>query len=307
MTTMKRTTFRAADSEIVLFRGDCIQGMRKRLAGGSVNVVITSPPYNIGVKYSKHDDSRPRREYLEWLGVWADEVKRILADDGSFFLNIGSKPTDPWIPFDVAAVMRERFVLQNAIHWIKSISIDKKDVGDYGAIVSDATVGHFKPIQSKRFLNDCHEYLFHFTKTGDVEIDRLAVGVPYQDKSNIARWKSPKADRRCRGNAWFVPYRTIKSRRNERPHPATFPAELARKAIELHGVAPGLRVCDPFTGIGHAGLGAIECGVDFVGFEIDDDYYKVAVDTLRKAGQSAPSPAAPPDALDANFEQPSFL
>src|SRR5207253_7485933 len=72
--------------------------------------------------------------------------------------------------------LRDLFVLQNTIHWIKSIAIDNR------------TFGHFKPISSKRFLNDCQEYIFHFTKTGRVEIDRLAVGVPYQDKSNIARW-----------------------------------------------------------------------------------------------------------------------
>ena len=52
------------------------------------------------------------------------------------------------------------------------------------------TFGHFKPINSPRFLNDCHEYVFHFTKSGRVELNRLALGVPYQDKSNIARWSS---------------------------------------------------------------------------------------------------------------------
>ena len=87
--------------------------------------------------------------------------------------------------------------------------------------------GHFKPISSQRFLNDCHEYIFHFTKSGRVEIDRLALGVPYQDKSNIARWSHTSGrDRRCRGNTWFIPYETIQSRQKERPHPATFPVEL---------------------------------------------------------------------------------
>ena len=40
----------------------------------------------------------------------------------------------------------------------------------------------------QRFLNDCHEYVFHFTKSGRVQLNRLALGVPYQDKSNISRW-----------------------------------------------------------------------------------------------------------------------
>jgi len=273
--------FSLKNSLLRLYREDCIAGMREHLADGAVDVVVTSPPYNIGIKYSAYRDTIPRTQYLQWLGEWADEVKRVLKDDGSFFLNIGTKPSDPWLPMDVAMVMRERFHLQNTIHWIKSITIEKKDAGNYGAVVADATVGHFKPIQSKRFLNDCHEYLFHFTKKGDVPIDRLAVGTPYQDKTNVARWQAGNGDMRCRGNNWFVPYQTIRSRQNQRPHPATFPVELARKAIALHGVRPGVTVCDPFLGIGHAALAAVECAVDFVGFEIDKEYFDVACSVLR--------------------------
>src|SRR5260370_25649913 len=95
--------------------------------------------------------------------------------------------------------------------------------------------GHFKPINSPRFLNDCHEYVFHFTKTGRVELNPLALGVPYQDKSNIARWRHTRGSAlRCRGNTWFVPYETIQTRQHERPHPATFPVQLAECAIILH-------------------------------------------------------------------------
>ncbi len=130
------------------------------------------------------------------------------------------------LPHEIVFQFRDLFVLQNTIHWIKSIAID------------DRTFGHFKPISSKRFLNDCHEYIFHFTKTGRVEIDRLALGVPYQDKSNIARWSHTRGrDKRCRGNTWFIPYETIQSREKERPHPATFPVQLAEWCIKLHGVS----------------------------------------------------------------------
>lgn len=274
--------FTIGQSRVRLYRQDCIAGMRQHLADENVDVVITSPPYNIGVKYSAYDDTIPRDAYFQWLDEWAIEIFRILKKNGSFFLNVGSKPSDPWLAMDVAQLMRKHFRLQNVIHWIKSITIEKKDVGDYGAIVADASVGHFKPIQSKRYLNDCHEYLFHFTKSGDVEIDRRAIGAAYQDKTNVKRWSSG-VDRRCRGNNWFVPYKTIKSRSNDRPHPATFPVELAGKAIRLHGTRSGLLICDPFLGIGHAGLAAIECGVDFVGFEIDEEYFAVAQNVLKQS------------------------
>jgi site-specific DNA-methyltransferase (adenine-specific) len=134
--------------------------------------------------------------------------------------------------------------------------------------------GHFKPINSKRFLNDCHEYIFHFTKSGRVEIDRLALGVPYQDKSNIGRWSHTRgSDLRCRGNTWFVPYETIQNREKERPHPATFPVQLAEWCIRLHGLSRVETLLDPFLGIGNSAVAAQRCGIKkFIGLEIDKSY-----------------------------------
>jgi len=246
---------------------DCIAGMSE-LADRTIDLVVTSPPYNLGIRYQGYDDSRSPEDYLAWASGWASEIRRVLKDDGSFFLNIGAVPAKPWLPHELALCLRDFFHLQNTIHWIKSITIEPRG----GEPVS---AGHFKPINSKRFLTDCHEFLFHFTKTGDVPIDRLAVGVPYAHKSNIARWSHTGGrDRRCRGNNWFVPYETIQSRGRERPHPATFPVELARKCIHLQGGAAVSRhMLDPFLGIGHAAIAAGECGIGtFTGFDIDEVY-----------------------------------
>ncbi len=181
-----------------LYNVDCIAGMRERLAPKSIDVVVTSPPYNLGIKYKRYDDTISRQDYLRWMGEWAEAVKRVLRDDGSLFLNIGSKPSDPWVPFEVLAEMRKYFKLQNVIHWVKSIAIQKEDVGDYPGITGNVSVGHFKPINSPRYVNDCHEYIFHLTKRGDVKLDRLAIGVEYQDKSNVTRWRAARGDKRCR-------------------------------------------------------------------------------------------------------------
>jgi len=184
---------------------DCIQGM-SRLRDEDVDLVTTSPPYNLGVGYRKYFDRQDRQSYLRWCRKWAAQVRRILKSNGSFFLNIGSAPSNPMLPYEIAIELRDLFVLQNTIHWIKSITIEDRE-GDL------QSHGHFKPINSKRFLNDCHEYIFHFTKSGRVEIERLALGVPYQDKPNIARWRHTRgSDLRCRGNTWFIPYETIQSR-----------------------------------------------------------------------------------------------
>jgi len=241
------------------------------LPEGGVDLVVTSPPYNLGVRYRKYSDRLDRQSYLNWCATWATGIRRILKPTGSFFLNIGSAPSNPMLPHEIVFQLRDLFVLQNTIHWIKSIAIDNR------------TFGHFKPISSKRFLNDCQEYIFHFTKTGRVEIDRLAVGVPYQDKSNIARWSHTRGrDSRCRGNTWFIPYQTIQSRAKERPHPATFPVQLAEWCIKLHA-APHVRtMLDPFLGIGNSAIAAQKCGAKkFIGFEIDDTYLAEAIRRLQ--------------------------
>ena len=262
--------------------------MTRHLEPRSVDVVVTSPPYNLGTSYSGYDDTIPRDQYLDWLEDWARSVDAVLSDEGSLFLNIGAKPSDPSVPFQVLARMQNHFRLQNVIHWIKSISILKEDVGDYPNINGNIGVGHFKPINSPRYLNDCHEYIFHLTKSGNVSLDRLAIGVEYQDKSNVTRWKSAGNDKRCRGNTWFVPYKTIRSRDKQRPHPASFPVKIPRMCIELHGLKRTKRVVDPFVGIGMSGIAAAELGVDFVGFEIDREYFETACGRIEDAKLASP-------------------
>ena len=200
--------------------------MKETISAGSVDVIVTSPPYNLGTGYGSYDDRIPREHYLDWLEDWTNAAHDTMSDSGSLFMNVGSKPSDPQVPFQVLERLQTRFKLQNVIHWIKSISIQKEDVGDYPGVAGNIGVGHFQPINSPRYLNDCHEFIFHLTKSGNVPLDRLAIGVEYQDKSNVSRWKSAGADVRCRGNTWFVPYKTIQRRDKQRPHPAIFPVKI---------------------------------------------------------------------------------
>lgn len=268
---------RASKTNFTLYCGDCVKGMRDHIPDKSIDLVVTSPPYNLGIKYSKYEDTLEREDYLNWSLEWTAEVKRCLKDNGSFFLNVGAAAKNPYMPHELILRLRDQFVLQNTFHWIKSITVDTKS----GQSIS---AGHFKPINSERFVNDCHEYLFHLTKTGGVSLERKAVGVPYEDKSNIGRWGHTEgADKRCRGNNWFVPYKTILKRSKDRPHPATFPVELASRCIQIHGKGESTTMLEPFLGIGHAAQAALECKVaSFTGFEIDEQYFQVAADRLSE-------------------------
>ena len=82
------------NNNIIFYHEDCKYGMTF-LKEKSVDMVVTSPPYNIGVKYNSYNDNLPTEEYLTWIEDIGVEIKRVLKDDGSFFLNIGNIPTDP--------------------------------------------------------------------------------------------------------------------------------------------------------------------------------------------------------------------
>ncbi len=276
-------TWGAGRRRIVLHQGDCIGGMRRLLAPDSVDVVVTSPPYNLGIAYGRYDDAVPRAQYLDWIEHWALAVRRVLRPAGSLFLNIGGKPADPWGPLDVLLRLRPHFVLQNTLHWVKSIALDVDPQGTEASHGRALTVGHYKPINSTRYVNDCHEYVFHLTKTGAVPLDRLAIGVEYQDKSNVRRWRRARGDRRCRGNTWFIPYETIQSRQRQRPHPATFPVRLPLMCIRLHGLERAQHVLDPFLGLGSTALACRALGIRCTGFELDPSYWAVACQRVRSA------------------------
>jgi len=272
------------------YLADCLD-VFAQLPPQSVDVIVTSPPYNLGIQYNRYQDSLSHDDYLQWTNRWIAAAARVLHADGSLFLNVGAKPSDPWTALDVAQAARPHLRLQNIVHWIKSIAIDRAAAGAAAGLTRDLAVGHYKPINSDRFLNDCHEFIFHFTHDGATSLDRLALGVPYQDQSNIGRWRSAAQGLRCRGNTWFIPYETIQRRDRDRPHPATFPSQLPEQCLRLHGVGRIQVAMDPFTGLGSTAVACARLGVNFIGADIDEEYLAEAAARMTEAvDRRAPRP-----------------
>src|SRR5260370_34432978 len=83
------------------FLSDCVDIFR-HLTPNSVDVIVTSPPYTLGIRYNQYRDTLSREAYLEWTHTWVAAAARVLRQDGSLFLNVGAKPSDPFTSLDVA-------------------------------------------------------------------------------------------------------------------------------------------------------------------------------------------------------------
>lgn len=262
--------------QTTLIEGDLIKTIRSRdELHEKVDAIVTSPPYNIGKKYGDGvaaNDKRKPGDYIDWLDDCVRVMRLTMHEGSSLFLNIGATAKDPGLPMRVMDIATSHLKLQNVITWVKSIALP---IGD-----GEHTFGHFKPINSSRFLNCTSELILHLTLTGEVPLNRKAhgVGTTYSDKSNIRRWKHTESgDMRCRGNVWFHPYETIQSGDKQRPHPATFPVSLAERCLRLHGVSGSSTVMDPFMGLGSTGRAAARAEAGrFVGIDVVADYVRLA-------------------------------
>jgi site-specific DNA-methyltransferase (adenine-specific) len=227
--------------------GDCVDGLDK-CASNSIDCVITSPPY-------KDEDG-----YSEALIIHTfTALYYTMREGGLMFVNFGHLVEDKARPFRLALLIEKTgFDLQETFVWAKN---------------------HYRPIQGRRRVNNLTEFIFMFSKGLMPTIDRLAIGVPYADKTNVGRYAT--SDLKCAGNLWHIPYETIQSE-VEKLHNDRFPIELPTRCLKLADAKPGFLVCDPFSGSGTTALACKNMGLNFIGWEINPIHYKTAMKRLGK-------------------------
>lgn len=200
------------------------------LSDESIDLVVTSPPYNRGKKYADdYDDMLPEEEYYSLLETVFRECFRVLKDDSLFFLNIGDAANDQGKSEKIAKIAENcGFQRIQTIIWVKSI------LGK----------GHYTPSGRDRRLNNLWEYIFMLSKGSNYQIDPKAIGIPYADKSNIGRYSD--VDLRDPGNVWLINYSLTTGKTIKKGHEAPFPIELPYRCIKLARNTES--VLDPFGG-----------------------------------------------------------
>ena len=219
------------------------------LPAASVDVIITSPPYNRGKHYHpSYSDRLLPEEYERLLSRVFRECHRVLRPRGSFFLNVGDSARDQGKSERVVRVAEEAgFRRVQTLVWVKSI------LGK----------GHYTPSGRGRNFSNIFEYVYLLARGPSPRIDVLRVGIPYADKSNIGRYSA--RDLRDAGNVWFIPYRETTGARRKKGHEAPFPVELPWRALRC---VPGARrILDPFAGTGSTLAAAESLGIEGVGYE----------------------------------------
>jgi site-specific DNA-methyltransferase (cytosine-N4-specific) len=251
----------------------------------STNLVLTSPPY--ALEFKKEYGNAAKDEYVAWLQPFAQHIYRVLADDGSFVLNIGGSyekgtPTRSLYHFKVLLMLceEEGFHLAQECFWFNPAKLP-----------APAEWVNVRRIRIK----DSIEYVFWLSKSPFPKANNRNVLVKYSaDMSRlIARgfrvkerpsgWKHTEKFRRDHGGS--IPSNLIEAGNNDsngrymtrckeagiKAHPARFPAALPDFFIRLL-TDPGDLVVDPFAGSNTCGRVAEDHRRPWLGFELDDGY-----------------------------------
>ena len=255
-----------------IYNTDCLEFLQNT-ESNTIDICVTSPPYNIGINYNHYNDNQP--SYTEWLGKVCNEICRVLKPNGHFFLNLSATRKNPTFPYTIAKTIP--WTIQNPIIWAKSIEIDK------------TIRGHGWPTSSNRYLSRGWEMLWHFTQDGNTPIDRKASGVKYSPQWAEDNEKRTGRNWRPTTDIWHIPYETVgfmgkqaSQLKGNKKHPAIFPAALVRKCLEVAGCKENMTVLDPFAGTGTTLMVAKQFGAVGIGCEIDKDYVAFINERLQQ-------------------------
>ncbi len=253
-----------AQARAVIFEGTC-EELLASIPDGSMQLIVTSPPYNLGKAYEKRVHLE---KYVEWQGKVIDECVRVLAPTGSICWQVGNFVSDGEIvPLDIALYplfAKHGLKLRNRIAW------------------------HFEHgLHCSKRLSGRYETILWFSKGADYKFNLDPIRVP-QKYPGKRHFKGPKAGQlsgnplgKNPGDVWIIP--NVKNNHVEKTiHPCQFPVELVDRLV-LSLSDKDDWVLDPFLGGGTTVASAVLRGRKGCGAEKMPEYVRVARERVRQA------------------------
>ena len=243
----------------LLLCDDCITALKK-IPDNSIKCIITSPPYWKGFAYESYFNSY--HQYLQWSKQWMNECKRVLREDGTFYLNISNDSETTIRAYELLHIATHdlMFKLHDTIIWY---------------------IYNRQPANTKRQLTNQHEFLFMLRhNSNDVVLEKDEA---YCYNSQLFKTKNV-------GNVWELPFNSKrtnidfgrKTTKSKYGH-GGFPIELPETCILLSS-HEGDVILDPFMGTGTVGVACKKHGRRFVGIDNIQKFVEYSENRIRDTG-----------------------
>jgi len=231
------------------------------LDDSSIDLVITSPPYNIGKDYGSVSDNLTYEEYCDLIDCFVREMKRTLKRDGRFCINIGDflPVIQEYSPFWLSAFFKKHNLkLRFVISWVKTKGEGKPQ--SFGG--SNTAWGSWLSASAPSLRSHHELILVGYNEVWQKEAD----GISTISRSEFLRFTQ---------SAWFFPAEA----KRQKYHSAPFPEELPYRCMQLFSFKGDL-VLDPFSGLGTTCIVAKKLERRYLGFELNEEYYKFSEDHI---------------------------
>ena len=246
------------NEDVSLFRDDVLNVSCADIPNCSIDLIVTSPPYNVDIQYNSHEDGASYENYLHFTEQWLKKCYDLTKNDGRFCLNIPldkNKGGQQSVCADITNIAKQvGWQYHSTIIWNEG-NISRRTA--WGSWMSASAPYVIAPVE--------------------------VIVVLYKE-----RWKKTSGSRKNditkqEFMAWTNGVWTFggQSKKGAGGHPAAFPIELPRRCIKLFSFV-GDTVLDPFVGSGSTLIAACQNGRKGIGIEIDEDYCNIAVKRLKR-------------------------